>query len=177
MPHPDPGLTPTCLTDWLFAAATTDATVFAIAAGRGTADAETLLSADVDGFLVRDGAAIYRAFATPYQQTCNNHLIHRCTRLLEQASAARARPPNMHWLDLGGEVTHVAAPNSSCADHGATARRPSRDRFAAEEGVSARDAPPEAAPRDVRQGHARGTLARLLDTPARAGRTRMAAVM
>ena len=41
--------------------------MFAIAAGRGTADAETLLSADVDGFLVRDGAAIYRAFATPYQ--------------------------------------------------------------------------------------------------------------
>ena len=38
---------------WLFAAATTDATVFAIAAGRGTADAETLLSADVDGGVIQ----------------------------------------------------------------------------------------------------------------------------
>ena len=42
---------------WLFAAATADATVFAIAAGRGTADAATRLDADFDGFLVRDGAA------------------------------------------------------------------------------------------------------------------------
>ena len=42
---------------WLFAAATADATVFAIAAGRGTADAAARLDADFDGFLVRDGAA------------------------------------------------------------------------------------------------------------------------
>ena len=78
---------------WLFAAATADATVFAIAAGRGTADAATLLDADFAGFLVRDGAAIYRAYETPYQQTCNSHLINRCTRLLEQASAAAAAFP------------------------------------------------------------------------------------
>ena len=104
---------------WLFAAATTDATVFAIAAGRGTADAETLLSADFDGFLVRDGAAIYRAFATPYQQTCNNPLIHRCTRLLEQASAATAVFPR--------EVKALLQPGLAL-----------RDRFAAEGGLCPR---------------------------------------
>ena len=96
---------------WRFAAATPAATVFASAAGRGTADAETLLSADVDGCLVRDGAAIYRAFATPYQQTGKNHLIHRCTRRLEQASAVFPR-----------EVKALLQPGLAL-----------RDRFAAEE--------------------------------------------
>ena len=78
---------------WLFAAATAEATVFGIAPGRGHADAATLLGADFDGFLVRDGAAIYRAFATPYQQTCNAHLINRCTPLIERGSAAAAAFP------------------------------------------------------------------------------------
>ena len=85
---------------WLFAAATADATVFAIAAGRGHADAARLLGADFDGFLVRDGAAIYRTFAQAYQQSCSAHLINRCTlwvsnslsgcdRELDQPSAVR----------------------------------------------------------------------------------------
>ena len=128
---------------WLFAAATTDATVFAIAAGRGTADAETLLSADVDGFLVRDGAAIYRAFATPYQQTCNNHLIHRCTRLLEQASAATAVFPR--------EVKALLQPGLAL-----------RDRFAAEE-VSAHGL-------KGATGRLEAALARLLDPLLSGGR-------
>ena len=130
---------------WLFAAATTDATVFAIAAGRGTADAETLLSADVDGFLVRDGAAIYRAFATPYQQTCNNHLIHRCTRLLEQASAATAVFPR--------EVKALLQPGLAL-----------RDRFAAEE-VSAHGL-------KGATGRLEAALARLLDPCYRADENR-----
>ena len=97
---------------WRFAAATAAATVFASAAGRGTADAETLLSADVDGCLVRDGAAIYRAFATPYQQTGKNHLIHRCTRRLEQASAVFPR-----------EVKALLQPGLALRDRFAAERR------------------------------------------------------
>ena len=100
---------------WRFAAATPAATVFASAAGRGTADAETLLSADVDGCLVRDGAAIYRAFATPYQQTGKNHLIHRCTRRLEQASAATAVFPR--------EVKALLQPGLALRDRFAAERR------------------------------------------------------
>ena len=130
---------------WLFAAATTDATVFAIAAGRGTADAETLLSADFDGFLVRDGAAIYRAFATPYQQTCNNPLIHRCTRLLEPASAATAVFPR--------EVKALLQPGLAL-----------RDRFAAEE-VSAHGL-------KGATGRLEAALARLLDPCYRADENR-----
>ena len=127
---------------WRFAAATPAATVFASAAGRGTADAETLLSADVDGCLVRDGAAIYRAFATPYQQTGKNHLIHRCTRRLEQASAVFPR-----------EVKALLQPG-----------RALRDRFAAEE-VSAHGL-------KVATGRLEAALARLLDPCCRADENR-----
>ena len=130
---------------WLFAAATADATVFAIAAGRGTADAETLLRADFDGFLVRAGAAIYRAFATPYQQTCNNHLINRCTRLLEQASAATAVFPR--------EVKALLQQDLAL-----------RDRFAAEE-ISAHGL-------TVATGRLEAELARLLDPCYRADENR-----
>ena len=125
-----------------FAAATPAATVFASAAGRGTADAETLLSADVDGCLVRDGAAIYRAFATPYQQTGKNHLIHRCTRRLEQASAVFPR-----------EVKALLQPGLAL-----------RDRFAAEE-VSAHGL-------KVATGRLEAALARLLDPCYRADENR-----
>ena len=127
---------------WRFAAATPAATVFASAAGRGTADAETLLSADVDGCLVRDGAAIYRAFATPYQQTGKNHLIHRCTRRLEQASAVFPR-----------EVKALLQPGLAL-----------RDRFAAEE-VSAHGL-------KVATGRLEAALARLLDPCYRADENR-----
>ena len=116
--------------------------MFASAAGRGTADAETLLSADVDGCLVRDGAAIYRAFATPYQQTGKNHLIHRCTRRLEQASAVFPR-----------EVKALLQPGLAL-----------RDRFAAEE-VSAHGL-------KVATGRLEAALARLLDPCYRADENR-----
>jgi transposase len=75
---------------WLFAAATAAATAFAIAARRGHAEAATLLGADFDGFLVRDGAAIYRLFEQADQQSCSAHIINRCNRLIERASGAAA---------------------------------------------------------------------------------------
>ena len=45
---------------WLWAFATPDTTVYAICPGRGFDDAVTVLDADFDGVLVRDGWAPYR---------------------------------------------------------------------------------------------------------------------
>ena len=90
-------------------------------------------------------ANTYRAFATPYQQTCNNHLINRCTRLLEQASAATAVFPR--------EVKALLQQGLAL-----------RDRFAAEE-ISAHGL-------TVATGRLEAELARLLDPCYRADENR-----
>jgi len=106
---------------WLFAAATADATVYAIEAGRGHADAAKLLGADFDGFLVRDGAAIYRKFAHAYQQSCTGHIINRCTRLIEQASgAAAAFPRQVKALLQQGLALRDRFASGEVSDHGLT---------------------------------------------------------
>ena len=55
---------------WLHVAATADATVYGIFAGRGFDAAAALIGADYDGCLVRDGWAPYRRFEAAYHQTC-----------------------------------------------------------------------------------------------------------
>ena len=51
------------------------------APGRGFADAATILGADFDGVLVRDGWAPYRRFTTALHQTCVAHLVRRARTL------------------------------------------------------------------------------------------------
>ena len=55
---------------WLHVAATADATVYGIFAGRGVDAAAALIGADYDGGLVRDGWAPYRRCEAAYHQTC-----------------------------------------------------------------------------------------------------------
>jgi transposase len=82
---------------WLFAAATAAATAFAIAARRGHAEAATLLGADFDGFLVRDGAAIYRLFEQADQQVDRRRsrraARRRGRRIADEAAAQEDAPP------------------------------------------------------------------------------------
>ena len=78
---------------WLHVAATADATVYGIFAGRGFDAAAALIGADYDGCLVRDGWAPYRRFAAAYHQTCTQHLINRCDALIRQATPAGAGFP------------------------------------------------------------------------------------
>ena len=66
---------------WLWAFATPTTTVYAICPGRGFDDAATILGADFDGVLVRDGWAPYRRFTNARHQSCLAHLLRRC-RLL-----------------------------------------------------------------------------------------------
>ena len=66
---------------WLWVFATPDTTVYAICPGRGFDDAVTILGADFDGVLVRDGWAPYRRFDDALHQTCVAHLLRRCQYL------------------------------------------------------------------------------------------------
>ena len=55
---------------WLWVFATPETTVYAICPGRGFDAAATVLGADFDGVLVRDGWAPYRCFEDALHQTC-----------------------------------------------------------------------------------------------------------
>ena len=66
---------------WLWTAVTPTTTVYAICAGRGFDDAQTLLGADFDGVLVRDGWVVYRCFTHGEHQSCLQHLRRRCEHL------------------------------------------------------------------------------------------------
>lgn len=63
---------------WLWAFATRDTTTYAIADGRGFAQAARMLGADYAGVLQRDGWAPYRQFTHAGHQTCLAHLLRRC---------------------------------------------------------------------------------------------------
>ena len=66
---------------WLWVFATPETTVYAICPGRGFDAAATVLGADFDGVLVRDGWAPYRCFQDALHQTCLAHLLRRCREL------------------------------------------------------------------------------------------------
>ncbi len=66
---------------WLWVFATPETTVYAICPSRGFDDAVTILGADFDGVLVRDGWAPYRRFDDTLHQTCVAHLLRRCQYL------------------------------------------------------------------------------------------------
>ena len=68
---------------WLWVFATPETTVYAICPGRGFDAAATVLGADFDGVLVRDGWAPYRCFEDALHQTCLAHLLRRCRELRE----------------------------------------------------------------------------------------------
>jgi len=80
---------------WLWVVVTRDITVYRIMEGRGFEEACTILGADFDGVLVRDGWAPYRKFELATHQTCiGGHLLRRCQENLETAQAGAARLPH-----------------------------------------------------------------------------------
>jgi transposase len=68
--------------EWLWAYVTPDTTVYAIQPGRGFREAASVLGADFDGVLIRDGWAPYRRFEQAIHQTCLAHLLRRCRILI-----------------------------------------------------------------------------------------------
>ena len=81
------------VSSWLWVFEAVDMIVYGITPGRGFEDATEILPATYDGKLARDGWAIYRKFADAVHQTCNAHLLRRCSEILETARAGAARIP------------------------------------------------------------------------------------
>jgi transposase len=67
---------------WLWTAATTEATAYWVADGRGFEQACEVIDPDYEGVLVREGWAPYRRFTEATHQTCYAHLLRRCRELL-----------------------------------------------------------------------------------------------
>jgi transposase len=82
------------LLNWLWVFVSADVTVYAILPGRGFEQAATILTAEFDGVLERDGWAPYRRFTEAEHQTCLAHLLRRSHHLLEQAERGQARFPH-----------------------------------------------------------------------------------
>jgi transposase len=68
-------------------------TVYSIQPGRGYEQAAAILGPNFDGFLVRDGWAVYRRFTQAVHQTCVAHLLRRCREMLEVARPEAAEFP------------------------------------------------------------------------------------
>ena len=79
---------------WLWTFATPQLTVYAIQDGRGFEEAASVLGAEYDGVLIRDGWAPYRRFEEADHQSCLAHLLRRCRQLIDTAVAGAARFPH-----------------------------------------------------------------------------------
>jgi transposase len=80
---------------WLHVAATREDSFYMISRGRGTREACSLIGADYEGTIVRDGWAPYRVFTKARSQSCLAHLLRRTDGLLDMY----ARPPSTRvWL-------------------------------------------------------------------------------
>lgn len=78
---------------WMWAFSSDRLTVYSIQPGRGYEQAAAILGANFDGFLVRDGWAVYRRFTQAVHQTCLAHLLRRCREMLEVATPGEAKFP------------------------------------------------------------------------------------
>ncbi len=78
---------------WLWVVANEMVTVCDILPGRGFEQAASLLGADYDGFLVRDGWRVYMKFVQAAHQSCAGHILNRCQKMIEIASPTAARFP------------------------------------------------------------------------------------
>jgi len=78
---------------WMWAFSSDKLTVYTIQPGRGYEQASSILGADFDGFMVRDGWAVYRRFTQAVHQTCVAHLLRRCREMMEVARPGEAKLP------------------------------------------------------------------------------------
>ena len=106
------------ISHWLWAFVTPETTVYAICPGRGFDDATTVLGADFDGVLVRDGWVSYRCYRAALHQSCLNHLLRRCKELQEDH-------PDSLWA---GQVQAVLQTGLAVRDRSLQRRRVERAR-------------------------------------------------
>lgn len=97
---------------WLWVAATTAATAYWVADGRGYEEACEVIDPDYAGVMVRDGWAPYRSFKKATHQTCLAHLLRRCDELVTDLPAwARSTPRTVREILLDAlEARDLARP-------------------------------------------------------------------
>jgi transposase len=78
---------------WMHVAVSAQVTVYAILPGRGYQQASLLVGEDYDGFLVHDGWAPYYKFLLAFHQSCLNHLLARCQKMIDSATPAAVAFP------------------------------------------------------------------------------------
>ena len=84
---------------WMHVAVSEYVTVYAILPGRGYQQSAVILGEGYEGFLVHDGWAPYYKFLLAFHQSCLNHLLERCKKMIESATpAAAVFPAGIHHL-------------------------------------------------------------------------------
>lgn len=79
---------------WMHVAVSEHVTVYAILPGRGYRQSVVILGEGYAGFLVHDGWAPYYKFLLAFHQSCLNHLLERCKKMIESAASAAAVFPS-----------------------------------------------------------------------------------
>jgi transposase len=75
---------------WMHVAVSQHVTVYAILPGRGYQQSAVILGEGYDGFLVHDGWVPYYKFLLALHQSCLNHLLERCKKMIESGAPAAA---------------------------------------------------------------------------------------
>jgi transposase len=78
---------------WLHALVGRSATAYVIDPTRGHAPAAEILGLDYAGVLVHDGWSAYDRFLDARHQQCNQHILRRCTEILETAQRGAVHFP------------------------------------------------------------------------------------
>lgn len=78
---------------WLWVAANDEVTLCWIAPGRSFTDAATVITADYNGVLVRDGWIVYDRYAAATHQSCTAHILRRCAEMEADLDGADRRIP------------------------------------------------------------------------------------
>ena len=81
------------VSSWLWVFEAVDMIVYGITPGRSFEDATEILPSNYSGKIARDGWAVYPKFTEATHQTCNAHLLRRCSEILETARAGSAHVP------------------------------------------------------------------------------------
>jgi len=79
--------------EWLWVAVSRDLVVYKILPGRGWEQAVELVSPAYRGCLEHDGWVVYGQFVEALHQSCLNHLLERCRRMIAACSPAAAQLP------------------------------------------------------------------------------------
>lgn len=79
---------------WLWVAANNEVTLCWIAPGRSFADATTIIDADYDGVLVRDGWIVYDQYTHATHQSCAAHLLRRASEMEADMTGADRKIPS-----------------------------------------------------------------------------------